>query len=146
MTRIRVSLLLAVCLAALGIVTTHAAEPAAPEGAEWKLVALNGKDLAAAAEGRGPATIRLDAAKKSASGFSGVNRFFGGYEREGDKLKFGALASTRMAGPPEAMAAESAYLAALGSVTAWRIADGALELLQDAKVVARFSAEPAKEK
>jgi hypothetical protein len=44
-----------------------------------------------------------------------------------------------MAGTPEAMARETAYLAALGRVTAWRIRAGVLELLSGETVVASFS-------
>jgi len=147
MNSIRVSLILAACLGVVGFLSIHAAEntpaPAGPEGVEWRLVALNGKAPAVVAGGRGAPTIQFDGGKKTASGFSGVNRFFGGYEREGEKLKFGALAGTEMAGEPKAMETERAFHSALESATAWRIADGALELLKDGKVVARFSAKPA---
>jgi len=140
----RLSLLLAAACCAL--VLPAAAAEAALEGGSWTLTELNGKAFAAPASGRGAPILAFDAAKKSVSGFSGVNRFFGGYTRDGAKLKFGALAGTEMAGPPEAMQAESAYHAALASVTGWQIADGALALLSEAKVVARFTrgAEPAK--
>lgn len=47
------------------------------------------------------------------SGFGGCNQFFGQYSQDGDKLTFGALASTRKAGPY--IAAEAALLAALQS-------------------------------
>ena len=116
------------------------------EGATWTLTELSGKPFAAPAGGRGAPTLQFDAAKKSANGFSGVNRYFGGYEKDGDKLKFGALAGTRMAGPPEAMQAESAFLAVLASVSQWQIADGVLALQSEGKVVARFTARPAAEK
>ena len=141
MNKLRFLLLLAAALCALVNPARVAAN--GPEGVTWTLTELNGKPFAAPAEGRGAPTLQFDAEKKSASGFSGVNRFFGGYTKDGDKLKFGALAGTRMAGPPEAMAAESAFLAMLASVTGWQIADGALALLSEGKVVARFSSRPA---
>ena len=47
------------------------------------------------------------------SGTSGVNRLVGTYSVDGPLLTFGALAGTRMAGPPELMAEEQAVLAAL---------------------------------
>ena len=144
MNKHRFLLLLAAALCAL----VHPARVAAngPEGVEWTLTELNGKPFAAPAGGRGAPTLQFDAGKKSASGFSGVNRFFGGYEKDGEKLKFGQLASTQMAGPPEAMAAESAFLAMLASVTGWQIADGTLALLSEGKVVARLASRPAAEK
>src|SRR5207302_4495540 len=98
-------------------VTNAAPTPDNPslETVEWTLIELNGSPVpAAAAEGhRDPPTLRFSPEKKQASGFSGVNRFFGPYEHEGEKLKFGALAGTRMAGPPEAMALEQEFLAML---------------------------------
>ena len=75
-----------------------------------------------------------------------MNRYFGGYEKDGDKLKFGAIAGTKMAGPPEAMQAERAFHSMLVSVSQWQLADGALALLSEGKVVARFAARPAGEK
>ena len=99
---------------------------------------MNGK-LAVPSGERGLPTLRLDAGKKQASGFSGVNRFFGGYERNGEKLKFGMLAGTMMAGPDEQMATEAAFLQALQGVTQWRIGKAALELLTGGKVVLRFT-------
>ena len=141
MHKLRFLLLLAAGLCALQLPSFAAA--AGPEGVAWTLTELNGKPFAAPAGGRGAPTLQFDAEKKSASGFSGVNRFFGGYTKDGDKLKFGALAGTQMAGPPEEMAVESAFLAMLASVTGWQIADGALALLSEGKVVARFSSRPA---
>ena len=113
------------------------------ERIEWTLKELNGKPARISSEGRGAATLRFDAEKKRVSGFSGVNNFFGGYERKGEKLKFDTLAGTRMAGPQEEMDAERAFLAALAGIDQWRIAEGTLELLHDGHVVARFSSTPA---
>ncbi len=144
MNKHRFLLLLATALAGLSFPAFSAA--AGLEGVEWTLTEMNGKPLVAPAGGRGAPTLRLDAEKKKVSGFSGVNRYFGGYEMDGEKLKFSKLASTAMAGPPEAMATESAFHKMLASVTGWRIADGALALLQDDKVVAQFASRPAAEK
>jgi heat shock protein HslJ len=113
--------------------------PANIEGVEWKLAALDGKPTAG---GERAPTLKLEG--KKATGFSGVNRFFGGFERDGEKLKFGALAGTKMAGPPEANALENAFLAALAATTQWRLDGAALELLNDGKVLARFTQGAAK--
>ncbi len=139
MNQLRFLLLLAV--AALGLPAFSSA--AGLEGVEWALTELNGKAIAAPARGRGAPTLQFDGGKKGVHGFSGVNRYFGDYKADGEKLKFGALGMTEMAGPPEAMAMESAFHAMLASVTGWRIADGALALLHDDKVVARFVSRPA---
>jgi heat shock protein HslJ len=143
MSRSSIALFLVTLLAACVSPILRAAEPVAAsagiEGVEWVLTTLNGQP-AAVADGRGAATLRLDAEKKQAGGFSGVNRYFGGYEREGDRLKFGALAGTHMAGPPAAMAGETAFLAALAATSHWRLDGPALELLHDGKVLARFTA------
>lgn len=137
-------LLLAVVI---GIFANQAVVIAAePEGATWTLTELLGKPLAGSAKTRGTPTLQLDAAKKSASGHTGVNRFFGSYEKSGEKLKFGALGSTEMGGPPEAMKLESSFLGMLGSVRRWQVADGVLTLLSEGQVVARFAVLAAAEK
>jgi heat shock protein HslJ len=122
-------------------------QPATLETVEWTLTEMNGKPMQSAAKGRQTfPTLRFSAEKKQASGFSGVNRFFGSYEREDEKLKFGPLAGTRMAGPPEAMELEKDFVTMLRNVTHFRISNGMLELLQSEQVVARFSATKAAER
>ena len=59
-------------------------------------------------------TITFDTNK--VYGFSGVNRYFGGVEIQGDTITIGNLASTMMAGPKEKMEEESNYLKTLSSV------------------------------
>ena len=133
----------ATCLCAFTLQPLRSAENAASPGiedVEWTLQEIHGK---VAAGSKRPLTLKLDAGKKQVSGFGGVNRFFGGYERTEDKLKFSALGSTMMAGPEKDMNAETAYHAALADVTNWRVTDGALELLKDKTVVLRFTAAKA---
>lgn len=62
-----------------------------------------------------PGDVRIDAlfAGGEVSGSSGVNTYSASYELSGSSLTIGAVASTMMAGPDDAMAAEQAYLAAL---------------------------------
>ena len=145
----RLFLLIVACLGWVGIHPLRAADAAnaAPtvatlEGVEWKLVELQGKPVVVPAEGRAP-NLTLDAEKKRVTGFAGINRFFGGYKLDGDKLSFGMMGSTRMAGPPEAMEAETAFLKMLGEVNGWKIIDNTLQLLHDDKVIAQFSSQPA---
>lgn len=111
------------------------------ENAEWRLRTLHGRPVSPDAP-----TLHFDAANKRASGFAGVNRYFGSYESgAGGKLSFGALGSTRMAGPPAAMKLEAEFLAMLGSADGMRLAsDGrTLDLLKNGAVVAHFEAASA---
>ena len=51
------------------------------------------------------------------NGYSGVNRFMGGYKINGDNISMGPLASTMMAGPVEDMVRETYILSVLNSAT-----------------------------
>ena len=51
------------------------------------------------------------------NGYSGVNRFMGGYKITGDNISMGPLASTMMAGPVEDMVRETYILSVLNSTT-----------------------------
>ena len=67
-----------------------------------------------------------------ATGFSGCNRFTGGYKSDGrSTLQFGDLAATARACVGPGMAIESAYLKALGSVKRMQIVGSKLELLDE---------------
>ena len=126
-----------------GCSTTNssAAEPPKPlTGTEWTLAEMDGKAVATT-EGLRTPTLQLDSATKRARGTSGINRFFGGYESTGATLKFGPLAGTKMAGPPAAMAVESAFLKAMASVTSFNIASNRLELKAGDKTVLRFQTQ-----
>lgn len=63
------------------------------------------------------------------AGRAPVNTYSTSYRVEGSALRLGPVASTRMAGTPEAMAAEQAYFDVLGTVTSFRVEDGQLFLL-----------------
>jgi len=76
--------------------------------------------------------VTLALAEGRVSGKSAVNRYFGTYAIAGDGLTFSGLGSTRMAGTNEQMAAEQAYLSALGEIRTYRVVDGKLELLDAA--------------
>ncbi|BCP54330.1 hypothetical protein K32_29470 [Kaistia sp. 32K] len=58
------------------------------------------------------------------SGSGGCNRMSGQAKIAGDTIRFGAIASTRMACTPAAMNQEQKFFAALGEVRRWRV-DGA---------------------
>ena len=119
---------------------TSASAPAAPlEGTEWTLIELNGQPLTTV-QGLLVPTLKLDAATKRASGTSGINRFGGGYDPSGANLKFGTLVGTRMAGPPEAMSRENAFLEAMRQVSSWRITGKKLELKNGDTILLKLTA------
>jgi putative lipoprotein len=66
------------------------------------------------------------------AGFGGCNSFTGRTVVAGSSVKFGPLAATQRACPPQAMAEESMYFGALGRVRAAREDGGSLVLLDDA--------------
>lgn len=89
-----------------------------------------------------PATVRFEQA--SAGGQAAVNSWSAEYTADPDgALVFGAIASTLMAGPPEAMAAEQAYFEALASVDGYTaVQAGELYLFDGDRNVLVFSAMP----
>ncbi len=72
------------------------------------------------------------------SGFSGCNRFMGGYERREGQLQFGLLASTMMA-CMEGMAQEKDFLDALARAKMFNISGESLALYSDEEqIILRF--------
>ena len=79
------------------------------------------------------------------SGSSGCNTYSGSYQLDGDQLQIGPLASTMMAclEPAGLMDQETAYLQVLSTAASFRLADGKLELLDDAgQVILVYSDTP----
>lgn len=64
-------------------------------------------------------------------GFSGVNRYFGSFKLDGNKIEISNLAMTKMAGPPEEMKAEHAYLDLLNKAVKFDILKDNLILYTD---------------
>jgi heat shock protein HslJ len=79
------------------------------------------------------------------AGFTGCNRYTGGFTVDGDELELGMIASTQIACVPPADAVEREYLAALERVARWRSEDDALVLLDDegAELLRYLAASPA---
>jgi heat shock protein HslJ len=102
------------------------------EGTEWTLV--SGVDAPADAV---PTLLLEDG---NASGFSGCNRFAGGYELDGDSLSLGQLAGTSMACEEPQMETELAYTQALASVDAWAVEGGELVLSSEGAEILRYAA------
>lgn len=98
---------------------------------EWTLTSLAGHDLKGVEEQRRPRlTIREDG---QLAGFSGVNRIAGKPDWTGittGAFRAGNLVATKMAGPPEAMKLETAFLDALSRADRIAIEDGSLVLSQ----------------
>ncbi len=94
-------------------------------GPTWSLMSMNGKNVV----DQSNASMIFGAGGKVA-GNTGVNRFSGTAEMNGDNTSFGPLATTRRAGPPALMAQESQFLKAMSDVVAMKFdADGTLGLV-----------------
>ena len=76
----------------------------------------------------------------TASGFGGVNQYNTTFTSgpDGD-LDFGEIASTKMAGSEDAMQAEQAYFASLGTVTGYTVAGDVLELFAGEQEVLTYA-------
>jgi copper homeostasis protein (lipoprotein) len=109
------------------------------ENTHWRLTALGHVSVAAGSAQR-EAFFLLDPANHRVSGSGGCNRLAGSYELNGEQLKFGPMAGTRMA-CPEGMDTEQAFLQSLERVSKWKITGQSLELFDSAgKVLAQFKA------
>jgi len=94
----------------------------------WEVVSMPGASSLVGL--RGPLAMSFERGGRAA-GNSGVNRFGASAEVDGDRLRFGHAISTRMAGPPEAMALEADFLGRLQRAASWRIEGDRLRLLDD---------------
>jgi len=104
----------------------------------WQLIAVNDQAVAT----RPPpndAHLVLASADGGVAGNSGCNRFSGAYEREGDTLTLGPLATTRMA-CADTMELESRVLAALSSVDRYELVERELRLCAGADCTLTFVA------
>lgn len=106
--------------------------PAAPDATltetYWKLTEVQGRPVVVT-DGAPEPSLVLHTQDNRVSGSGGVNRVMGGYTLNGGSLTFTQMASTMMAGPPEAMQQEQAILTALQGVRGFAIAGDTLTLL-----------------
>lgn len=119
----------------------HEDPPSAPnglEGIQWRLVEVGGAPVSTPANEKQP-YIMFDPATKKVTGYAGCNNFFAGYERDGTKLKFGLIGSTRRACPDPETAVEAGYFKALANAREWKIGDDALLLVDGDEILARFT-------
>jgi len=110
-------------------------------GTVWNLVELEGQMVG----GEKIPTLQLEPGPGGSriSGFSGLNRFGGGFTIDGDKLTLGLTFSTRMAGPAKDMEIEAKVFQLLASVTNYETKGPWLALKAGDKVVVRAQALPA---
>lgn len=111
-------------------------------GMKWVLQTLDGKKVDLQEE-RSQVYIQFNATDKRAIGMAGCNRFFGGYELDGTKLKFSQMGATRMACPD--MQVESAFFKVLESTDSCGIKEHTLTLFSKGKALAVFKGEPLTE-
>src|SRR5262245_46486812 len=137
-TVVRLGSLAATLLLMCACKTSSNESAASLTGTEWTLTQLNQQPVIVA-QGRRMPTLTLDASTQRVSGMSGVNRFSGNYQLDGPRLKFGNLAGTRMAGPPESMALESAFLSAMQKASSWKTTSDTLELSDGGTILLQFT-------
>lgn len=99
------------------------------EGINWALESYDSGGVMKDAPAGITATALFEGG--SVGGFSGVNTYSGPYKASGSELSIGNLASTMMAGPPELMDFEQAYLSALQDVSSFSADGGGLALLDE---------------
>jgi heat shock protein HslJ len=99
---------------------------------EWTLVELAGVPLELT-EGERPPHLVLDLEESRVTGSGGCNRLTGTFALSADELRFGPLATTRMACPEPAM-----ERAALDRVTSYALDERALTLVAGNEAVARL--------
>ena len=98
------------------------------ENTYWKVMTVDERK-AVAIDGAREAHLVLHAEDARLAGSTGCNRMMGEYERDGDRLRFGRVATTMMACPGEVMGLEREFLDALGDVANWRVEGETLTLV-----------------
>ncbi|MBB3331255.1 heat shock protein HslJ [Halomonas campaniensis] len=110
------------------------------ENTYWKLVTV-GEHKAVVVDEAREAHLVLHAEDSRLAGSTGCNRMMGEYERDGDRLRFGQVATTMMACPGEVMGLEREFLDALDAVASWQVEGETLTLVDgEGEVRARFEA------
>ena len=99
--------------------TPVAVVPAGLEGTHWTLASL-GADRAPVPQTQTEPYLEFGAVPGRVTGSGGCNRLTCSYEKQGDAMHFGPIASTRMA-CEHGLAAENALGAALEATSKWAI-------------------------
>lgn len=107
----------------------------------WRVDEITGRPISAAEQQR-EAYLIFSVQSARVSGSGGCNRLSGSYEASGASLRFGGIASTRMA-CARGMEVESSFLQALEQVRRWKISGRELELTDgEGRLMLRFTAQP----
>ncbi len=105
------------------------AAPAEAYVGSWEATGINNGRAAVVGPEDGSAVTLELSADGSVAGSATCNRYRGTYTVDEETISFGTLATTRMACPSEALAAqEAAYLAALATAVTWDVSGDRLEL------------------
>ena len=108
-------------------------------GTVWNFTELEGHPVG----GDRLPTLQFEPGGSRVNGSGGVNSITGTYQTTATSLSFGALATTKMAGPERQMKTEAQFLRVLGSVTGCQLSGNRIELYAGEHVVARGQATPA---
>lgn len=116
--------------------------PAAParaaiEDITWRLKEIDGKP-ALPSQGPRPVGITFVSKDRTFAANASINNLGGGYTLDGTTLKIKPGPMTMMAGPEPLMNQEQQFIAALGRVTTFRVADSTMSLLVGDQVVLVF--------
>ena len=125
----------AALLLVLGCADTEQTSQAPLLGTTWNLAEMNNEKI----QHPGPTIPHLRFEAERVSGNDGCNNFFGSYTLDEDSLRFGMLASTRMA-CPHIEGFEMIFNTMLSITTRYLINGNKLELFDNDKLIASFLA------
>jgi heat shock protein HslJ len=129
-------------LAAAGCASFPRYAEYALENRDWRLVELHGQP-AVPSTGMREAGLRFGSDSLRVSGSGGCNRIAGTYTRDGDRLTFGPMLSTRMACADARLnRQEVEFLGAIQATTRYEITRDTLILARDGESLARLAPAP----
>jgi putative lipoprotein len=109
------------------------------EATRWVPTRIGSRTLTVRSGTREP-YLNLESTSGKVTGFGGCNRFFGGFRRTADSLRFDRIGSTMMTCPPGNFD-ERELFDVLESTRTWRVLGRELELFDQAGApIARFEA------
>lgn len=121
----------------------EAGEAASLPDSSWVVTGYNNGNEAVVSPAVGT-TLTIDfGSDGNVGGNGGVNTFRGTFTTTEDTIEFGPLATTKMAGEPEHMTQETAFLGALANATTWSVTSRGMLELRDAGGATQVVATPA---
>ena len=103
-------------------------------GTTWTAFEIEGQPVDAGEPQHRP-SIRLSADDDRVSGSTGCNRISGAFTHQASTLRFGLLATTRMACVPDRSAAENAFVTAIAATRSHTIQNQTLALRDESGAV-----------